>query len=132
MRFITFLRGSTSSDVQSDTDAHPFEPCPGSPNCIIRSVRYALPAKAMFAAAHEVLKKIDPHKLQVNSQSLQIDAVFRIRLFGFKDDMNIMIESAGNTECRFHIKSASRVGRGDFGVNRRRIRRILKQINSKT
>lgn len=67
--------------------------------------------------------------ITVDSPSLQIGAVFRIPFFGFKDDVSIMIHSPKPQKCIFHIKSASRVGRGDFGVNRRRIKRIVSNIN---
>ena len=70
-----------------------------------------------------------PHKTECDSQSLQIDSVFRIPVFGFMDDVTILAEPAGEDKSVLHIKSASRTGRGDFGVNRRRVRRILKRID---
>ena len=71
---------------------------------------------------------MNPHNIQFDSQSLQIDAVFRIAVFGFKDDVEMFVESTDNQKSMLHIKSASRVGYSDLGVNRRRVKRIIKEI----
>ena len=74
------------------------------------------------------MAKMNPHNIQFDSQSLQIDAVFRIAVFGFKDDVEMFVESTDNQKSMLHIKSASRVGYSDLGVNRRRIKRIINGI----
>lgn len=125
------FRGSTSSDFKTVSNAeHPFKPCPESPNCIIHSLEFDVPESDLFEAASQVFTELSPHKFSTNSLILQIEAVFRIPLFGFKDDVELSI--ASNTPGSIlHIRSASRVGRSDLGVNRRRVRRILKAIQTK-
>ena len=71
------------------------------------------------------MNRISPYKVEFNSHSLQIDAVFRIPVFGFKDDVQIIIKPMDSERSILYIKSASRIGRSDLGVNRRRIKRIL-------
>lgn len=55
-----------------------------------------------------------------NRQSGQIEATATTALFGFKDDVVIRLR-ADNGRTRVDMRSASRVGRTDFGVNAARI-----------
>lgn len=48
-------------------------------------------------------------------------------LFGFKDDIVIRITPAGSGS-RVDVRSASRVGRSDLGVNAKRIREFLRGL----
>jgi uncharacterized protein (DUF1499 family) len=128
--YFLFLKGSTPSDFETDPDLNtPFEPCPGTPNCVIHSVKYNVSSQQLYRTANMAVETMFPHKIVCDSQSLQIDSVFRIPVFGFMDDVTILAEPAGDDKSVLHIKSASRIGRGDFGVNRRRVRRILKRID---
>lgn len=126
---IKYFFGSTPGDFEPDTKNHPFKPCPDSPNCTIHVVEYPLNEKELFNIVQSVLQELSPFELKENSQSLQINAVFRIRVFGFKDDVKIIIQPADSAKSMLHIKSASRVGRSDLGVNRRRIKQILSAVN---
>ena len=48
-------------------------------------------------------------------------ATFTSRLFRFVDDFALRVDGSAGL---LHIRSASRVGYGDFGVNRRRVERF--------
>lgn len=124
---IFFLQGSVNSDLPHPPNDHPFEECPSSPNCIIQSVPFDVPPEAIYSAAMEVLEEMRTESVSGDSQSLQIEAVFRIRIFGFRDDVQIAVEAADDGSL-LHIRSASRVGHSDLGVNRRRVERILNRI----
>ena len=50
-----------------------------------------------------------------------LHAVCRTRIFGFRDDLEFRYSPA---EGVVHVRSASRVGVFDFGVNRRRVERV--------
>lgn len=126
-----FLQGSTSSDLPNAPVDHPFEECPSSPNCIIQSVPYSYGTKELFQKAESALEGMRTEEITSDSQSLQIEAVFRIRLFGFRDDVRIAIESTDDGSI-LHIRSASRTGYSDLGVNRRRVERILNRIDQQT
>lgn len=54
-----------------------------------------------------------------------IRAEFRSRIFRFVDDVEIAISE---TEQLIHMRSASRIGRGDLGVNRRRLVAITQRF----
>jgi uncharacterized protein (DUF1499 family) len=128
---LSFLIGSRPGDLPADTTlTHPFSPCPDSPNCIIYSTRYNVAPEVLHQISLDAINYYSPYSVEADSQSLQIKAVFRIALFGFKDDVSIVIHPANNGKSEFHIRSASRVGNSDLGVNRRRVKRILNFINN--
>lgn len=51
-----------------------------------------------------------------------LHAVFTSGVFKFKDDLELLMEAE---ERLIHVRSASRMGNYDFGVNRRRVKRLL-------
>ena len=46
---------------------------------------------------------------------------FRSRIFQFVDDVEFLFDPANKL---VHVRSASRLGRSDFGVNRKRVEKI--------
>ena len=113
----------------STTVQHPFPPCPGTPNCVIESHSYNTEPEALFNAIQTVLVESNTYRLEADPDELTIDTVFRIPLFGFKDDLKIAIQTESDTHSILHIKSSSRIGRSDLGVNQRRINRIIRKLN---
>ena len=107
----------------------PFSPCPDTPNCVIHAIEFDLPANQLFDTAQITLEKMNAHRIQVDLQSFQIDAVFRMVVFGFKDDVKLRVRPDSEKRSILHIKSFSRVGYSDLGVNRRRVKKIIKGIN---
>ena len=57
----------------------------------------------------------------------RIEAVAETRIMRFQDDIVIRIRPSG-AGTRIDMRSASRVGRHDFGANARRIRRLIEEI----
>lgn len=58
-----------------------------------------------------------------------VDAIDRTMVMGFEDDVTIRVRPlAGQT--RIDIRSASRVGRHDFGTNAQRIQRFAEELQS--
>lgn len=55
-------------------------------------------------------------------------AVFEIPFFGWKDDVEFYFKEA---EKRIYVRSASRIGYSDLGVNRKRVEEIRSFIQSK-
>jgi uncharacterized protein (DUF1499 family) len=127
---LSYFKGSVSEDFHTKPGiSHPFEPCPNTPNCVIHSLEFGRPANQLFQAVRKSLNQMAPYKKEADSQQLQIHSVFRIAVFDFKDDVEITVETIDSENSILHIKSASRSGRGDLGVNRRRVNRIIKLIN---
>lgn len=58
----------------------------------------------------------------------EIRAEARTRLFRFVDDVLIRVE-AQNGEVVVQVRSASRIGKGDFGQNARNIRALFDEID---
>jgi uncharacterized protein (DUF1499 family) len=102
----------------------PLQECPGTPNCERLSLAYEASAADLRAAAIGALEDLGPAELDANAEVLH--AVYRA--FVFKDDVHIAIASTGNGSV-LHIRSASRVGRSDLGVNARRVSKYLKALD---
>ena len=67
---------------------------------------------------------------QVQSNQNGLDAVVTSGWFGFQDDVALRVV-AGPKETRVDMRSASRQGRSDLGVNRARIRDFLARLNER-
>ena len=105
---------------------HQLSPCPSSPNCVssfvaIQDSHYIKPIQSSLSLAekHErimaILIKQDNASITQNTPNY-IRAEFSSSLFGFVDD----VEWALDTH-EVHMRSASRMGFSDFGVNRDRL-----------
>lgn len=61
----------------------------------------------------------------------RIEAVDQIAWFGFKDDVVIRVDTATtNGQSKIDVRSVSRIGRGDIGVNANRIRNYLDEVEN--
>ena len=61
----------------------------------------------------------------------RIEASDRSRWFGFTDDIVIRITASGSGS-RIDLRSSSRVGRSDFGVNAARVESYLSALRAAT
>lgn len=123
------LKGSETGDILSDSEEHPFDPCPGSPNCIVVSKSFNITPDKLFSVTSTSLQKMNPFQINTDSESLKVKAVFRILVFLFKDDVYVHISGSESTSV-LYIKSKSRTGHSDLGVNRRRVQKILSLVNN--
>lgn len=95
-------------------------PCPGTPNCV--SSEAGTPAEKRTAPlaldAWEVLPGVIAAMggTVTRQEADYIAAEFTSRVFGFVDDLELR-----NGEDAVHVRSASRVGRSDGGVNAARV-----------
>ncbi|MFQ5588999.1 MAG: M28 family peptidase [Nitrospiria bacterium] len=102
------------------------ETCPDHTDPSLKTRTYALPRDRLFKALSHVIKarprwKIIRHDL---SEGI-ITAERQTRIFGFIDDIEIRISKTDEDAVTLNLKSASRVGKGDFGQNARNIREIF-------
>jgi len=105
-------------------------PCPSSPNCVsslsedrkhfIEPLRYTGSLEEARQRLCEILEKTNCARVTL-SEADYIRAEFRSRIFRFVDDMEFLFADQENT---IHVKSASRIGYSDLGVNRKRVERI--------
>lgn len=87
----------------------------------LRAQRFEQPYERVFAVALATAMNME---LEVTSQSAErgtIVAVATTPVFRFKDDVTIEVERDGRGTV-VNVRSRSRIGRGDFGANARRIR----------
>ncbi len=113
--------------------------CPNSPNCVCSEYKddarhYVDPIVIRHhtvSDAFQVLgKAIENLGGKIQSQSSHyLAATFSSTLFGFVDDVEIRVDA---NRKLIHVRSASRVGHSDFGVNRQRIELLREIYNSKT
>ncbi len=108
---------------------NPLPPCPDAVfNCVRTSRHKQMPATEAMRLSFEVLEKMGAKELVENRPQKRIDAVFRV--FLFKDDFSIQFQSdpLNDSFCHLHIRSSSRFGVFDLGVNRRRVLRFLELL----
>ena len=84
----------------------------------------------VFKASQNVLNNMGLRITYSNLEEGLIEAVDSSFWYGFKDDIIIRIERLISDDIKVDIRSASRTGKSDFGVNSIRIRGILKKISS--
>lgn len=110
---------------------NPISVCPDSPNCFRVTQVIEKDSSAVFDAFEDVITDEDPFNIEISKsgQDFSITAVYQIPVFGWLDDVKIIIEpDRDNKNQSFvHLKSSSREGYYDLGVNKRRINRILKK-----
>ncbi len=98
-------------------------PCPESPNCVSShadgddSVHYVTPLPSTDVDRVARWIEASPRTRIVTRRDDYLRATFTSRFFGFVDDLEIYVPEASEV---MHVRSASRVGHSDMGVNRRR------------
>ena len=108
---------------------NPLPPCPDTPNCERTARPYEIPPDTLFVAAQRALESLDPVTLRLpNSPSgRRAEAVYRVALI-FKDDVEVAVKARADGGSVLYVRSASRVGYSDLGVNRRRVRNLLETM----
>lgn len=104
--------------------------CPTTPNCVcsdatdkdhrIEPLVLAVSANQAWSAVHRALSTL-PRVHIVTDGADYLHAECESVIFGFVDDLELHLRSS---EGVIAVRSASRLGRSDLGVNRRRVDRI--------
>lgn len=103
---------------------------PGAEDPALRGRNYAVPyARVWSAALAEVERRRLWTLVEASPETGLIRAEARTPVFRLTDDVTIRISLDPNGLTRVDMKSSSRVGRGDLGVNRRRIARFLHALD---
>lgn len=105
-------------------------PCPDSPNCVSSQsadkAHYIEPLtyRGTLTEARKALLSVIaqwPNTEIVQATDHYVRAEFTSRFFGFVDDVEFCMDDDLHA---IHVRSSSRVGYYDFGVNRRRMERL--------
>jgi uncharacterized protein (DUF1499 family) len=102
-------------------------PCPSTPNCVssdagdpphhVAAFHLAVPAADAWSATVRAVEAM-PRTAVLTRTDEFLHAECTSRIFRFVDDLELQLRSA---EGVIAVRSASRLGRGDMGVNRRRV-----------
>ena len=126
---------SKSKDAPGLIEGH-LSKCPNTPNCVctenkdhtghyiapITISQNTPPTFDSLRTLKEIVKNMGG-SITVEKENY-FAAAFTSAIFGFIDDLEIRIDANKNI---IHIRSASRVGKSDLGVNKKRIE-LLKQL----
>lgn len=112
------------------------KPCPASPNCVssmakekkhfIEPIQFEKSQKAAHKRLFEILTARPRTKIMVNDNDY-IRAECTSLLFRFVDDLEFVFDKKKRL---IHVRSASRAGYSDLGVNRKRVESIRKKFQA--
>lgn len=104
-------------------------PCPESPNCVSSyatdETHRIEPLAANLAVIEQVLVGLDAVNIVAAAEGY-LYAEFTSRIMGFVDDVEFQFDQASGLT---HVRSASRLGHSDLGVNRNRIESIRSALS---
>ncbi|RMG58092.1 MAG: DUF1499 domain-containing protein [Gammaproteobacteria bacterium] len=123
------LRALFRGPMPERMDAVParLPPCPHAGNCVCSEEPEApghVPPLPAGSNPHETLARLADRlaatpRIRIRLQTAEyLHAECESRLFGFVDDLELRLDAAAGV---IHVRSAARLGRHDFGVNRRRV-----------
>ena len=107
--------------------------CPGTPNCVNSQARdkkhFIQPIifpGTQQEAKNRLLRILNTWKQAktIVVEDSYIRTEFKSKLLGFVDDVEFYFPATKTKEIVIHVRSASRVGYSDLGVNRKRIEKI--------
>lgn len=111
--------------------------CPNTPNCVssyskgkvqgVQAFVHQGDASNAWALLKTLIKATPRTKIVVEEANyMRVEATSKV--LRFVDDLEFLRDDANQL---FHVRSASRVGRKDFGVNRERVETLHKQWKEK-
>jgi uncharacterized protein (DUF1499 family) len=113
-------------------------PCPNAPNCVSSQANPAdrvhhipplpLPAGMSVAdAMASVVAELErwPRVRMLERSDTGLHATQTTRVFRFVDDLHVQVDAGARL---VHVRSASRLGYGDMGVNRKRVTHLLQAL----
>ncbi len=126
---LILLLTGCSPTLNMPSTENPLPECPSSPNCKRVSVTIESDSISVFNAFEEALTLMNAETITPNQADKRIDAIFRIPVFGYRDDVAISIKAEGNSS-KVYIRSASREGYWDIGVNSIRVNRLIRNVKN--
>ncbi|MEM1169606.1 MAG: DUF1499 domain-containing protein [Cyanobacteria bacterium P01_H01_bin.35] len=110
-------------------------PCPSSPNCVssysqdaqhgIASLGYDSEPEIAIANLKQIIESM-PRTNIVKEEENYLYAEFTSKIMGYVDDVEFYVDAEANA---IQVRSASRLGEGDLGVNRERVETIREKLN---
>lgn len=110
--------------------------CPNKPNCVssqssdpshyIEPLNFDVPAATVQRLLLQLLPQMEGAML-VTAESFYVRAEFTTPLMKYVDDVEFQFDPLSNI---VHVRSASRLGYSDLGVNRRRVEDIRARLRT--
>ena len=117
-------------------DQGKLSPCPNTPNCVssqssdldkqhkIDPLTYRSTSTEAMLNLKSVIQSMERTKI-ITETSDYLYAEFTSGLMGFVDDVEFYLDPNANI---IHVRSASRLGQSDLGVNRKRVEAIRAKL----
>jgi uncharacterized protein (DUF1499 family) len=128
------LACSTDQSMKTAVSEHRLSPCPDSPNCVsslskdeshhVEPLTYNGPLEEAREKLISVINSMKRSKVVI-AEDYYIHATFTSFLFRFVDDGEFSFDDARKV---IDVRSASRTGYSDLGVNRRRVEEIRQRF----
>lgn len=109
--------------------------CPSSPNCVtsfsqdaehkIEPLTYSSTPTVAMTSLKMAIASLDKTKI-IDQTDNYLYVEFTSSLMGFVDDVEFLLDEGAKV---IHVRSASRLGQSDLGVNRKRIETIKTKLN---
>lgn len=130
----TILAGARPAHLGVQTGQ--LAPCPETPNCVssqspdashlISPLSWTRDPSEAIPQIEKIVKQIDRTQI-ITTTDTYLYAEFTSRWLGFVDDVEFVV----NPEQKIiDVRSASRLGESDLGVNRQRIEQIREQLKA--
>ena len=110
-------------------------PCPNTPNCVssysqdaehgIEPLAYNSTATEAMAKLKIVIENLERTQI-IEETDNYLYAQFTTPLMGFVDDVEFLLDDSSKV---IHVRSASRLGKSDLGVNRKRVEIIRAELS---
>ncbi|PSB00980.1 DUF1499 domain-containing protein [Merismopedia glauca] len=112
-------------------------PCPSSPNCVssqapssdkqhwIEPISFRSTPETALANLKSVVQGMKGAEI-ISETGDYLYAEFTSALMGYVDDVEFYLDRNGGV---IHVRSASRLGKSDLGVNRKRVEEIRSQFS---
>lgn len=125
---------STNQTIKTGVSSDRLSPCPKSPNCVsslsedkshqVDPLTYSASLEEAREKLISVIKSMKRSEI-VTAEKNYIHATFTSFLFRFVDDVEFSLDDETKV---INVRSASRAGYSDLGVNRRRVEEIRKRF----
>ena len=113
-------------------------PCPSSPNCVSSQSSdddHRIAPLTYSGRAADAMKKLTaivqtfPRTSVITVSDSYLHAEFTSAIFRFVDDLEFLVDDTAKV---IHVRSASRLGTSDLGVNRKRVEEIRRRWQKAT
>lgn len=93
----------------------------------IETLRLDVPPSQAYEEALEAARETSWEIVAADKEDLRIEAYHKLPWFGFIDDVVVRVDTT-EQGSKIDVRSVSRIGRGDLGVNAHRIKEYLNSI----